>query len=97
MKWWFVFCIFGLAICPVREVDEQSSRSAKLAEELLLMDFVVWLVTVNPSGRRISVKTAMKYVSAVAPPPPVRRWVDRWGAGSRAAASHGAGDAAGDA
>ena len=50
---------------PIRVVDESSSRAEKLADEQLLMDFVVWLVACRPSGRTIKVKTAMKYVSEV--------------------------------
>ena len=65
VRWWLKFCVYGKNVSPIREVDESSSRSAKLGEEQLLMDFVVWLVACRPSGRPIRVKTAMKYVSEI--------------------------------
>ena len=65
VRWWFKFCVYGRNVSPIRVVDESSSRADKLAEEQLLMDFVVWLVACRPSGRPIKVKTALKYVSEV--------------------------------
>ena len=65
VRWWIKYCVHGRGLSPVRTADEQSSRADKLAEETLLMDFVVWLVACKPSGRSISVKTALKYVSEV--------------------------------
>ena len=59
------FCVYGRNISPIREVDESYPRAAKLREEQLLMDFVVWLVACRPSGRPVRVKTALKYVSEV--------------------------------
>jgi hypothetical protein len=44
VRHWIRYCIFGRQISPVRVVDEQSPRAAKLDEETLLMDFVLWLV-----------------------------------------------------
>ena len=65
VRWWLKYCLYGRGISPVRTVDEQSPRADKLGEETLLMDFVVWLVAVRPSGQRITVDTAMKYVYEV--------------------------------
>ena len=65
VRWWCKFCVYGRSVSPIRVVDESSSRADKLADEQLLMDFVVWLVACRPSGRPIKVKTAMKYVSKV--------------------------------
>jgi hypothetical protein len=65
VRWWIKFTLFGRGISPVRTVDEQSSRAEKIEEETLLMDFVVWLVAVRPSGKHISIDTAMKYVYEV--------------------------------
>ena len=65
VRWWIKFCLFGRGISPVRQADEQSPRATKLEEETLLMDFVVWLIAVRPSGKHISVDTAMKYVYEV--------------------------------
>ena len=57
--------VYGRGLSPVREVGEQSSRASKLEEETLLMDFLIWLVAVRPSGKRILVDTAMKYIYEV--------------------------------
>ena len=65
VRWWCKFCVYGRNVSPIRVVDESSPRADKLADEQLLMDFVVWLVACRPSGRPIKVKTAMKYVSEV--------------------------------
>ena len=65
VRWWIKYCVYGRKTSPVRSVDEQSPRALKLLEEELLMDFVVWLVACKPSGRSISVDTALKYVSEV--------------------------------
>ena len=65
VRWWCKFCVHGRGVSPIRMVDESSSRADKLADEQLLMDFVVWLVACRPSGRTVKVKTAMKYVSEV--------------------------------
>jgi hypothetical protein len=62
VKWWFVFCLIGRRISPLRTVEDRASRSEKLDEETLLMDFVLWLVYCRPSGKKISWKTARKYV-----------------------------------
>ena len=65
VRWWIKYTIYGRGVAPVRLVDEHAPRHLKLEEETLLMDFVVWLVACAPSGKSISVKTAMKYVSEV--------------------------------
>ena len=56
VRWWCKFCVYGRSVSPIRVVDESSSRADKLADEQLLMDFVVWLVACRPSGRTIKVK-----------------------------------------
>lgn len=65
VRWWIKYCMYGRGISPVRTVDDQSPRSEKLQEEQLLMDFVLWLVMIRPSGKHISVDTAMGYVYEV--------------------------------
>ena len=65
VKHWLRFCIHGRRISPVRSVGTKDSDKRKLAEEALLMDFVLWLVLSRPTGRSISIDTAAKYVSTV--------------------------------
>jgi hypothetical protein len=65
VKWWLLFCVHGRGIPPVQHLDSTSPRWMKLEAEALLMDFCTWLVVCKPSGRRISTKTARKYVSQV--------------------------------
>ena len=70
VRWWIKYCVYGRKVSPIRTVDEHSPRAEKLEEEILLMDFVVWLVACRPSGRRILADTAMKYVYSV------QAWLD---------------------
>ena len=65
VRWWLKFCLFGRHTSPLRMVESTSSRAEKLAEETLLMDFALWLVCSKPSGRKISVASAAKYISQV--------------------------------
>ena len=65
VRHWLRFCLFGRHVSPVRGADRDAPLAAKLAEEALLMDFVLWLVLANPTGKGISVETAAKYVSTV--------------------------------
>jgi hypothetical protein len=52
VRWWCKFCMYGRSVSPIRVVDESSSRADKLADEQLLMDFVVgWWHVVRPDGR----------------------------------------------
>ena len=75
VRWWIKYCWYGRGLNPIRTVDEHSSRAEKLEEETLLMDFIVWLVSCQPSGKSISVDTAMKYVYEV------QAWASRLEAG----------------
>ena len=65
VKHWLKFCIWGRRISPIVPVDSDSPRHERIAAEDLLMDFALWLVYCKPSGRKISPKTARKYVSQV--------------------------------
>jgi hypothetical protein len=60
--WWFLFCLIGRRVSPVRATEPSSPRSEKLDDETLIMDWVVWMVYCQPGARKISVKTAQKYV-----------------------------------
>lgn len=57
------FCVYGRRISPARGLDNSSPLTQKLAAERLLMDFGIWLVLSKPTGRTISIDTAVKYVS----------------------------------
>jgi hypothetical protein len=66
VRWWLKFMIWGRREHPIRRSEAFSADyEVLLREETLLMDFATWLVTCKPSGRRISPKTASKYVSQV--------------------------------
>lgn len=67
VRHWLRFTAFAKQVSPIRGLGPHASLRAKLNEERLLMDFALWLVLCNPSGRRggISVATAVKYISTV--------------------------------
>jgi hypothetical protein len=66
VRWWIKWCVWGKKISPVRRVAALSKDvELQLEEEVLLMDFITWLVTCKPSGRAIKPETARKYVSQV--------------------------------
>jgi len=65
VKHWLRFCVYGRHISPIRHTERHDPLAKKLAEEALLMDFVLWLVMSKPTGRSISIETAFKYVSTV--------------------------------
>jgi len=65
VKHWFHFNSKIAGLPPVQHVDPDSPRWVKLEAEQKLCDFAVWLVVCKPTGRRISTKTARKYISQV--------------------------------
>lgn len=65
VRHWVRYCLWGRGVSPVRSVDEASSRWEKIDEETLVMDFTLWLVYCDPTGRGISPKTAQQYVYQV--------------------------------
>jgi hypothetical protein len=65
VRHWVRFTSFGRHISPVRCDTSSSPLATKLAEEALLMDFVLWLVLCKPLGRSIAIDTAVSYLGTV--------------------------------
>lgn len=65
VKHFLRFCIYGRHVSPIRWTERSSHLAAKVADEALLMDFAIWLVLAKPTGRSISIDTAIKYISSV--------------------------------
>ena len=65
VRWWLKFCVYGRSVSPVTRLTALSPLEQKLEAEQLLMDFVIWLATCNPSGKQVSAKSIAKYVSEV--------------------------------
>ena len=65
VRWWLKYTIWGREINPCRLAHADEGLQARIDEELLLCDFVMWLVVCQPSGRKCSARSARKYVSQV--------------------------------
>ena len=65
VRWWLKYCIYGRSINPCRLEKADAGLQARLDEETLLCDFILWLVVCQPSGRSIAARTARQYVSHV--------------------------------
>lgn len=61
MRWWGKFCECGVGGGALRVLDASAPLQERLEEELIVMEFAFWLVSV----RRVSPETARKYVSTV--------------------------------
>ena len=65
VRWWLKYVVLGRRCLPFTHLTAGSSFEEKLAAENMLLDFALWLVLERPSGRRISARSAAKYVSQV--------------------------------
>ena len=65
VRWWLKFIVFGRSRSPFTRLTASSPLEEKLEAEQLMMDFTIWLATCRPSGRPISTRTVLKYVSQV--------------------------------
>ena len=65
VRHWLKFNMYGVGLSPLQHLDRDAPRWQKLEAESRLIDFVVWLVTCRPTGRRISADTGRKYAGQV--------------------------------
>jgi hypothetical protein len=65
VRWWIKYCLLGRKVLPYSRLTASSPLEGKIEMENLLMDFCLWLALARPSGRQISAKTILKYVSQV--------------------------------
>ena len=61
VRWMVTYCVYGLGINPIQPID--ADFEMKTVYEVILEDCQIWLVTFRPSGRAVSVKSALKYAS----------------------------------
>ena len=65
VRWFIKYCTFCRRV-PIRSgLSPKSSEAEILERGSLVIDFVIWLVTCEPSGVRISIRSAFKYLSEV--------------------------------
>ena len=66
VRWWVVFCVYGRGVSPILDPRRlTASYDYRVAAEDLLEDYAVWLAEYRPSGRQVSHKSILKYVSSV--------------------------------
>ena len=59
------WCTAGRGISPLQHVERDAPHAAKLAAEVVFMDFTLWMYFEKPSGRSVSVDTISKYISQI--------------------------------
>ena len=65
VRWYLKYCVLARNVSPISGLKASSSDAAILERETLVMDFIIWLLMARPSGRHISIETALKYLSQV--------------------------------
>ena len=73
VRWWLVYCVYGLGVTPIPD-PRRMARDWEFALEWenIIEDYAIWVVAYCPSGRRVSHKSAAKYVSSI------RAWYKRY-------------------
>jgi hypothetical protein len=61
VRWWVKFCMLGKGRSPIMRVDQWTPLAEKLRNEVIMMDFGLWLVAV----RGVLPDTARKYAGTV--------------------------------
>jgi hypothetical protein len=61
VRWWVKFCTLGRGMSPIMRVDQWTPIADKLRNEMIMMDFGLWLVAV----RGVRPDTARKYAGTV--------------------------------
>ena len=65
VRHWIRFCYYARGCSPERRADGDVSEDRLLFEEVMMCDFLIWLVNSRPLGRHISVDSAAKYLGTV--------------------------------
>jgi hypothetical protein len=65
VRWWLKYCLLGRKVMPFSRLTASSPLEDKVEMESLLVDFCLWLALAKPSGKPISCKTILKYLSQV--------------------------------